>query len=169
MKLLLRPREELRPLLLVSVADLAPYSVPTAPVGGKVQVSYKTRSRRAAILATDGLVTYNEAQPIPLLEKWAKEKVNPNSLGKEKETNMDAVMATPHGSYIKKRGFWIVTKTYTSRRKAVAVLQAKAKSITFGVDVEIPKIAQVGPSAKWWEATVAKPGWQANSNVSSLT
>ena len=75
-------------------------------------------------------------------------------------------MDTPHGRTIKKRGVWIVTKTYTAKRRAIAVLQPRGSSVKLGVDVRIPNIAKVGPSMKWWSADVAKPGWLVSVNGS---
>lgn len=62
----------------------------------------------------------------------------------------------------------MVTKTYTAKRRAVAVLQTKGRSVSLGVDVNISNIDKVGPSVDWWESVVDKPGWKVNVNVSLL-
>ncbi|KAM7221336.1 hypothetical protein V8F06_003304 [Rhypophila decipiens] len=97
----------------------------------------------------DGKVTTtHDAQPIDVLEDWVK-------------ANLGSIMKTPHARTVKKKGLWIVTKTFTSKKRAVAVMQSSGQSVALGVDASIPNLAKVGPSMKWWETMVDKPGWKA--------
>ena len=105
------------------------------------------------MLLTDGTVSFQQADPVGVFEEWM-------------EQHLPIILAGKHGSLVRKRGIWIVTRTYTAKCRAVAVMQTRNESLTFAVDVEVPHIARVGPSTEWWKETVHKPGWESHSGVS---
>ncbi|KAK1761233.1 hypothetical protein QBC47DRAFT_369428 [Echria macrotheca] len=130
-------------------------NIPNTPASFKAQFHLETRSHLGAVLATDGKVTYHDAHPLPVLENWVK-------------TNLPKIMSTAHASIIKKKGLWMVTKTYTTEKKAVAVMQSKGKFVTLGADVDVANVGRAGPALSWWSATVHKPGWKAQTDSQGL-
>ncbi|KAK4211089.1 hypothetical protein QBC37DRAFT_402768 [Rhypophila decipiens] len=112
------------------------------------QTSLQMPSGLAFVVISTRMGSYHDAQPIDVLEDWVK-------------ANLGSIMKTPHARTVKKKGLWIVTKTFTSKKRAVAVMQSSGQSVALGVDASIPNIVKVGPSMKWWETMVDKPGWKA--------
>ncbi|KAF7534054.1 hypothetical protein G7054_g6563 [Neopestalotiopsis clavispora] len=54
-----------------------------------------------------------------------------------------------HRSVIDDHGIWIITKTYKSRRSAVAVMSSRLSSVELGVGASIPSILTLTPSSSW--------------------
>ncbi|KAK3374776.1 hypothetical protein B0H63DRAFT_452613 [Podospora didyma] len=137
-------------ITLLQAAGGASVPTPTVPLSARFLAKLRKGNRVGAVLVTDGTVSYHQADPVGSFEEWM-------------ETNLKSILAGKHGSLVRKRGVWIVTRTYTAKRRAVAVMQTRDQSLTFNVDVEVPHIARVGPSAEWWRETVHKPGWESYS------
>lgn len=127
---------------------------PNSPIGGRFLATYQSFSREGAMLVTQGAVSYHQADPQPVFETWM-------------DQHLPALLAGDHGALIRKRGVWIITRTYTATRRAVAVLQSRSATVSFAVDAALPQqIARVGPSAGWWSENVREPGWETHNGVS---
>ncbi|KAL1856406.1 hypothetical protein Daus18300_010778 [Diaporthe australafricana] len=134
-------------------ANVAP---PNSPIGGRFLATYQSFSREGAMLVTQGPVSFHQADPQPVFETWM-------------DQHLPALLAGDHGALIRKRGIWIVTRTYTATRCAVAVLQSRSATVSFAVDAALPQqIARVGPSAGWWSETVREPGWETHNGPNDV-
>ncbi|KAK2834892.1 hypothetical protein FQN49_006809 [Arthroderma sp. PD_2] len=50
---------------------------------------------------------------------------------------------------VEKYGIWLVSKTYTSRRCAVAIMSSKSSAVEIGVGVDVPGLVTLTPSSTW--------------------
>jgi hypothetical protein len=66
---------------------------------------------------------------------------------------------------IKEKGVWIVTKTHTAKKRALAVLKSQGSQVSFGINVEAPNIATVSPLVGWWKSAQSNSGWITDKNA----
>jgi hypothetical protein len=100
---------------------------------------------------TKGKITENKAKPEHKIVEW---------MTKERA---EAIMKKYPDA--RESGIWIATKTYTTKARALAVLQSKEASATFGVDLNLWSIATVAPSVEWWNSQKDSM-WVMHENVS---
>lgn len=53
----------------------------------------------------------------------------------------------------KKKGIWIVTKTYAANQRAVALLRSKETKVIFGVNAELLTVGKIAPEVSWWKGS----------------
>jgi hypothetical protein len=58
-------------------------------------------------------------------------------------------MLRRHKNVIKKHGIWIVTKTYSTRRCAVAVMTSKSSTVQIGLAADIQGLLTLAPNSSW--------------------
>ncbi|OAQ59323.1 hypothetical protein VFPPC_10386 [Pochonia chlamydosporia 170] len=58
-------------------------------------------------------------------------------------------MLSRHRDIIKKHGIWIVTKTYSTRRCAIAVITSKASAVEIGLGVNVQGVLELTPKSEW--------------------
>ena len=115
---------------------------------------YESITEETAILLTRGKITHNQATLSQPFITWM-------------ERNAQAVIDSwDDKKVIEKKGIWIVTKTYTAKQRAIAVLRGKGSKAEFGIDVGAYG-ATVSPSVSWWKSQ--KSGiWKDARDVSNL-
>lgn len=117
-------------------ADIA---APALPAGGGVTVGYKTSSGQGAILVTDGNVIHTQANPSSKMCEWLKKNGK-----KVMENNPNAA----------EKGVWIVTKTYSAKRRALALLLSKDSEVTLNINALADNVGKVEATAGWWQSHV---------------
>ncbi|EXJ65041.1 hypothetical protein A1O7_01380 [Cladophialophora yegresii CBS 114405] len=128
-------------------------SVPTAPVGGTLKAEYTLKSSSGAILVAEGSVTHNELTPTACdsAKAWFVNSAERILKNKDK-----GIFNYIWRSMFEKRGIeeekgiWVVTKTYTASRRAVALLQTRESSVSFGLDLGLHGAGIQAPEAAWW-------------------
>jgi hypothetical protein len=120
-------------------------------VGGALSYGYKALSDKAALLVTDGPITYRQADDNGPLCNWVTEN------GKEilRRTRKP------------KRGVWIVTKTWSANHRRLTVLSNKGTAVTVGIDVQAHNAGQARASASWWREH-SDELWNTDHDVSTF-
>ena len=120
-------------------------------VGGTA--AYKTSSGRGAILVTDGNIVHSQATPAYKMCEWLKKN------GKKiVEKNPDA----------KDKGVWLVTKTYSAKRRRLALLMSKSEEVTIGIDARADEVGRVEATTNWWKSQVGGT-WISHDAVSQTS
>ncbi|KAM5343683.1 hypothetical protein ACJ41O_012220 [Fusarium nematophilum] len=109
--------------------------VVAAPVEASLKLSFKCESDEGAILATESPVLRHQIEDEYAAVKWVEDNT--------------AEILKKHKAIIERHGIWIVTKTYTSRRCAVAVMSSKSSSIEIGISAKVPGVLTLAPSSEW--------------------
>jgi hypothetical protein len=112
-------------------------------------VAFKSETDQGAVLITDPPIKHYLAQHETLLLDWMVS--NTSKLIKNCKE-------------VEKYGGWIITKTYTTKRCARAVLRSKDSEVTMAVEVDVADIAKASPSASWWNRS-SDSSWVMHSNV----
>ncbi|KAK2037003.1 hypothetical protein LZ31DRAFT_433146, partial [Colletotrichum somersetense] len=58
-------------------------------------------------------------------------------------------MCRRHKSIVKRHGIWIITKTYSARRCAVAVISSRSSAVELGLGATASGIASLTPTSSW--------------------
>jgi hypothetical protein len=77
--------------------------------------------------------------------------------------NGRAVMANNPDA--KEKGLWIITKTYSVKRRALALLLSKESEVTLSIDARADSVGRVEASAGWWQSHVGG-AWNTHTDVS---
>ncbi|KAH8896412.1 hypothetical protein GQ53DRAFT_803831 [Thozetella sp. PMI_491] len=99
-----------------------------------VTIGYENTADEGAVLLTEGLIQHHVADPDYRYLDWM-------------EQNVAALAKIPP---VRKRGFWIITKTYTAEKRALAVSSSKGSKFTWRVDATVFESGGAGPTAEWW-------------------
>ncbi|KAJ6003552.1 hypothetical protein N7522_006244 [Penicillium canescens] len=115
-------------------------AVPGVPAGGGIKVGYKVHDDAGGLMVTDSQVTHNQLTPSACRNAriWFIE-------------NAESILL--QNELTKKKGIWVVTKTYTAKRRAVALLQTHESSVVFGVNAELYGVGKIAPEASWWRSS----------------
>jgi hypothetical protein len=97
-------------------------------------VAYENSGEEGAILLTDGDIKHNVADPQYRYLDWMDENVE--ELAKRKD--------------VRDNGVWIVTKTFTATRRALAVAASKNSKVAWSVSAEVADAGGVEAAAEWW-------------------
>jgi len=89
---------------------IALFSTTTVPFGSTIDAPIQSPQSRGAILLMEPPITYSQAGNERIFIRWMAENA--------KTLTSHAV----HGEMVRKFGAWIVTKTYTTKKRAAAVL-----------------------------------------------
>jgi hypothetical protein len=73
--------------------------------------------------------------------------------------NIEALAHKGHWPSIKKRGLWVIRKTYYSQQCAKTVFQKKNQNVTMHVGTKVPNLGEVTASAGWWNTESVQSGW----------
>ncbi|KAF3013211.1 hypothetical protein E8E14_005134 [Neopestalotiopsis sp. 37M] len=105
------------------------------PVEASITTSYENVGDRGAVLAVESPVLKHQIGDEEAALRWMT-------------ANTQRIMLS-YGSAMEQHGFWIVTKTYTSRRCAVAVMSGKSSAVAIGLGMTIPGLLSLTPEASW--------------------
>lgn len=120
------------------------------PAGATIGFEYSAGSDKAAVLITKRPVVYSQATPNGPLCDWVVEN------GRE----IFRHVRKP------KRGVWIVTKTYSSKKRRLAVLSSKGTAVKVGIDVTAFRNgAGVHATTAFWNTDYGAL-WNTNHDVS---
>ena len=65
----------------------------------------------------------------------------------------------------KSKGIRIITKTYSVKRRALAVLLSKESEVTLSISASADKVGKVEATAEWWESRMGG-AWNTQADVS---
>jgi hypothetical protein len=154
MLLLCRPAAtSFRGKLESSLTNVGLHSVPQTPVSVGFKIGYESQGDSGAILVTNGDVTHNQ--------------ITPRASTRAKDwfiNNAEAILQ--EYDVTKQKGIWVITKTYTAKRRAFALLHSKEASVVFEVNVELQAAGKTAPSAGWW-SRLQEGVWKDHTNVSA--
>ena len=92
----------------------------TVVAGG--QLEFTSSISRSAILIAEGVVEHNHASPATKLREWGSAQAQALvDLCGDRDT-------------IKKKGFWIVTKTFSARKCSISLLSSKESKSSYSID-----------------------------------
>ncbi|KAH6986287.1 hypothetical protein BKA56DRAFT_308792 [Ilyonectria sp. MPI-CAGE-AT-0026] len=122
-------------------------SVPGAP-GGGVALKFTSTRGQGAVLIPGSKVTESRAEPASAFRKWMS-------------ASIEKVLTLPmcDEDVVRDKGLWLITGTFTAKRRALAVLESTGSDISLGLDVTIPGIVRAGPAAAFWKSTEYSTGW----------
>lgn len=125
---------------------------PVLPAGGRVTTSYQASTGEGAILVTDGPVTEAQALPISAMCKWMND-------------NAERVIATKPDA--KGKDLWLITKTYSAEKRALAILRTREDSVQLMVDANAAGVGRAGATAEWWRGSKDN-AWNVFEHVSAI-
>lgn len=105
------------------------------PVDAKAIAKFKSESDFEVVLATDIPVTRREGGHAGVYSEWMNKNVQR--------------MQARYGSEVKEHGIWIITKTYATRRCAIAIMQSEGAEVEMGLEFQLPGLVTLTPSTKW--------------------
>jgi hypothetical protein len=118
--------------------------------GGKLE--FTSSETRSAILVAKGNVEHHQSTPESKIRAWGS-------------ANAQALIdLSGDRDIIKKKGFWIVTKTYTAKKCSISLLLGKESKSSYSVAAGSHGV-KVSPSLEWWESQQDED-WRALSHVS---
>jgi hypothetical protein len=130
--------------------------VPTVPVGGTIEAAFKSSKSKGAVLITDPPVRYHQGGNEKLFIRWMS-------------ANAKTLLAHPqHGEMVREFGAWIITKTYTTTRRAVAVLSSSEVVVNVSFGVTAANVGSLAPSAGWWNRA-SDSSFSIHSEVGNCT
>ena len=106
-----------------------------APVEASTTLSFENRCDNGAVLATQSPVLAHRVDNETAALKWM--------------TDNTSEMLYRHGSIIKRHGIWIVMKTYTTRRCAVAIMTSRCSTVEIGLGANIQGLFSLTPTSFW--------------------
>ncbi|KAK8036594.1 hypothetical protein PG991_001731 [Apiospora marii] len=106
-----------------------------APVEAFITLSFESVDDQSAILATENPVLRHRVDDEKAVLQWMT-------------ANAPKVLES-HKPIMKRHGVWVITKTYTSRRCAVAVLSGRSSAITIGLSADVPGLLTLTPTSSW--------------------
>lgn len=109
----------------------------TFVAGGKLEFS--SSKQRSAILVAQGDVEHHQATPATKIRQWASAQAQA------------LIDLSGDADTIKKKGFWIVTKTFTAKKCSISLLLSKESKSSYSVDAKAYGV-QVSPSFQWWNS-----------------
>ncbi|KAL7953690.1 hypothetical protein V8C34DRAFT_296338 [Trichoderma compactum] len=110
-----------------------------APVAASVAMSFESTSDKGAVLATESPVLRHQIGDETSALQWMAENT--------------AEMLRRHGSVVKKHGIWVVTKTYSTRRSAVAVMTQRSSKVEIGLGADVQGLLTLSPESSWTSST----------------
>ena len=113
-------------------------------------VSYETRSDEGAILVTEGEVLHYQATPVDRLCEWF---VQNGKLLLEKFPRAN------------KKGFWIVSKTYTVPKRALALMLSQGSTVSLGVNAQLETVGRIEATTAWMNSDKGD-AWNTHEDVS---
>ncbi len=116
------------------------------------KVGYDHKEDTGGILVTKGEVMHHQIDPLSSTKAKNWFITNAEMILQRYETT-------------KKKGIFVVTKTYTAKERAVALLMSKEISVSFGVDVDLASIGKIAPEVGWWRSQKEEV-WKLHQNVS---
>lgn len=82
--------------------------------------------------------------------------------------NIETLAHKGHWPSIKKRGLWMIRKTYHAPECAKTVFQEKDANVTLHVGTTVPSVGHATGSASWWDAEHVRSGWIVHSVSATL-
>ncbi|KAG0645025.1 hypothetical protein D0Z07_9198 [Hyphodiscus hymeniophilus] len=109
----------------------------TVVAGGKLEFS--SSKRRSAILIAEGVVQHNQATPATKLRECGSAQAQA------------LIDLSGDRDIIKKKGFWIVTKTFSAGKCSISLLSSKQSKSSYNIDARTYGI-DLSPSVEWWNS-----------------
>lgn len=102
-------------------------------------VLFENKSEQGAVLTTESPVSKCEIGDARSAVQWM--------------INNKSEMLRRHGDVFKRHGIWIATKTYSTRRCAIAVMSAKSSTVEIGLGADAQGILTLTPKSAWTNST----------------
>ncbi|KAF5227976.1 hypothetical protein FAUST_11408 [Fusarium austroamericanum] len=107
-----------------------------SPVQASVTISFENKEEAGAVLTTESPVRrYKVIDVSNEVSNWVTENT--------------PEMVRRHKAIIKRHGIWFISKTYVTRRSAVAVLTSKSSSIEIGLGMDVEGVLTLTPNSSW--------------------
>jgi hypothetical protein len=125
-------------------------------VGGTIDAKFRSSKGQGAVLVTDPPVRYHQAGNEKIFIRWMSDNA------------IKLLTHLIHGEMVKEFGAWIVTKTYTTSRRGIAVLTSSESVVDVTLGVTSAGLGELTPSAGWWSRASAS-AWSIHTEVSVRT
>ncbi|RSL54595.1 hypothetical protein CEP54_009804 [Fusarium duplospermum] len=122
-----------------SIGSTVGTSLVVAPVEASVTVSFESSDDKGAVLITESPVWKNQIGDEREALQWMAENTD--------------VMLRRYGDIIKRHGIWIVAKTYSTRRCAIAVMTSQASAVEIGLGADVQGLLTLKPESRWTKNT----------------
>ncbi|KAL7933332.1 hypothetical protein V8C35DRAFT_305555 [Trichoderma chlorosporum] len=106
-----------------------------ASVKATVKMSFKSSSGQGAVLATESPVVRHQYGDESSALQWMADNT--------------AEMMRRHGDIVKRHGIWVITKTYLTRRCAIAIIASESSAVEIGLDVDVQGLLSLTPNSAW--------------------
>ena len=131
------------------------YRAPGLPMGGSITAGYSVSIGKGAVLVTSGFVKHTQTPPDSIVKMYKWMRLNGN-------------LALEQYPDAKKKGLWMVTKTYSVKSRALALLLQKESIVTLGIKALEDQVGKVEASAEWM-AGQQEGTWNWHNDVSRFT
>lgn len=98
-------------------------------------MSFECESEEGAVLTTESPVRQHRIGDESSALQWMADNTTE--------------MLRRHKEVIKRHGIWIVTKTYSTRRSAVAVMTSKSSTVEIGLGADVQGLLTLTPTSLW--------------------
>ncbi|ROW02602.1 hypothetical protein VPNG_07838 [Cytospora leucostoma] len=114
-------------------------NISVAPIEASASVLFKTESENGAVLTSESPVTRHAIGEERSAVQWMVDN--------------KSEMLRLHGDVFKRHGIWIITKTYSTRRCAIAVMTARSSSVEISLDADAQGVLTLTPKSAWSSST----------------
>ena len=110
-------------------------SAVVAPVEASTTLAFENKCDNGAVLVTESPVLAHRIDDETAALQWMAENTSE--------------MLYRHEPIIQRHGVWIVTKTYTTRRCAVAMMTSKSSAVEVGLGASVQGLLTLTPTSSW--------------------
>lgn len=119
-------------------------------------MEYECQNETGAVLVVNSPVTKLEAQDTPAMKDWVKR-------------NFRVIVEAGRADIIKKKGLWLITKTFSAKERAIAAMKSRGSKASFNFTVGVPGQAKVHTSChQLVEVQHPGTGWIKSKQVRPL-
>ncbi|KAH6628482.1 hypothetical protein F5144DRAFT_579160 [Chaetomium tenue] len=114
-------------------------SIPGAPATASATLKFETQTENGCVLVTEAPVIGRQVAVDTATQVISWIRQNTKTLVRE---DMYRKQATDHG-------LWVITKTYTTRRCAIAMMMAESSSVEIGLSLSAEGLFVLDPGVTW--------------------
>jgi hypothetical protein len=129
------------------------HSASQPPVSGGLRTCYEATTGEGALLVVDGLVTQAQAKPVSDMCDWL---------------DANAQRIEQSDPDIRSQDLWIVTDTFSAKKRPFALLRTKDDRVSLAVDADAAGVGKAGATIEWWKSA-KDVAWNVFKDVSCQT
>ncbi|KAL7910080.1 hypothetical protein GGI35DRAFT_447809 [Trichoderma velutinum] len=118
-----------------SVGGTVGSTLVVAPIQASVTMLFENKSEQGTVLTTESPVLRHSLDQERAALHWMMDN--------------EEKMLEKYGDLLKQHGIWIVTKTYSTRRAAIAIMTTKSSAVEIGLQADLQGVLTLTPKSSW--------------------